>query len=316
MGISGVTKYDQYLTDLALSYPTGNLIGEIVCPIKPVTEYSDYVFQDADDAIALRNDEAEAVPANMVDFGAGDAYSYRTRRKAFSDVVRDKEANSAAKVVRWKQRVTNKLVHRLKLKHEYRVATILTDPTKITQTTDVDAVANARLDETTPTLETDIITAVTTIQSNCGAVANTIIIPFKAAVYAAKVSFIKDTLKYDYGMEYVQASFQNQVMAAVGLPPFIKGLRVVVSAGRKDNSNKGETTNPAAVWGKDILIGYVPPNVEVDDMFGILTMEYESLKVWTERQSDPRGTKIVAEWDYDIMEANLASWYLLQNVVG
>jgi len=316
MPTGGITRYDKYLTDLALAYPVGNLIGEIVCPVKSVIDYSDKVFHDADDAIVLLNDEAEAVPSNSVDCTSGDAYSYRTTRKAFSGVVRDKEASNASKVVKMEQRETNKNTHRLKLKHEYRVAAILNNPAIVTQTKDVDATANARWDETTPVLETDIILAISTIYDACGASANTIVVPFKAALHLANLAFIKNTLQHQYGMEVIQASFQRQVMELVGLPPYIKGLKVVVSSGRKDDSNKGETADTKPVWGKHCLIGYVPPSLGVDDIFGVLTMEYEPLKVWKERQTDPKGTKVVVEWDYDILKANMSTWYLLKNVIG
>jgi hypothetical protein len=105
-------------------------------------------------------------------------------------------------------------------------------------------------------------------------------------------------------------------MALVGLPPVIKGLNVVISNGRVATYNKGRTASWSNPWGKDCLIGYVPPNPQTEDMFGLATMEYEGFKVSKERVTDPNGTKIIAEWDYDLLEAKLETWYLLQNVIG
>lgn len=51
-------------------------------------------------------------------------------------------------------------------------------------------------------------------------------------------------------------------------------------------------------------------------MFGILTMEYDSRKVYKERQTDPAGTKVVVEWDYDILRAEMKCWYMLKNVLS
>jgi hypothetical protein len=45
-------------------------------------------------------------------------------------------------------------------------------------------------------------------------------------------------------------------------------------------------------------------------------MEYDPFKVTKERVTDPPGTKLLVEWDYDILEANFGCWYLLQNVIG
>lgn len=314
--MKGTVKYDNYLTNLSLAFPVGNMIGEMVCPIIDTENFSDYVFVDADDAIMQVTDDAEGVPSHGLDFAVGTPYAYRTIRRAVNAVIKDKEVKNAESVVRTEQRVTNKLTHRLRLKHEMRVQAILRSTSKVTNYKNVDATADARWDEDSPDLEADIITAVKSINDNTGVAANTIVIPFQAALYAANMSFIKDTLKYQYGMEIVTSQFQRQVMQLVGLPPVIKGLKVIIANGRVATYNKGKTASVGNPWGKDCLIGYVPPNPGIDDMFGLLTMEYDGFKISKERVTDPNGTKILCEWDYDILEANLATWYLLQNVIG
>lgn len=316
MSTKGVVRYDQYLTNLALSYPVGNLIGMQLAPAVGVEHFSDKIFVDADDAIAQMNDDAEAVPSNKVDFAIGDPYSYRTKRRALSSVITDKEARNAVTPVKLQQRETNKLTHRLKLKHEMRVSAILRDVTKVTQYTDIDSITNAQWDDDSPDVEGTILTSVKAIYDACGAIANTIVIPFQAALYLANMSFIKDTLKYQYGMNIVTSQFQGQVQRLVGLPPVIKGLNVVISNGRVNDANKGQANSVANTWGKDVLIGYVPSNPQAEEMFGILTMEYDPMKVYTEKQTDPNGTKVLTEWDYDILEAKLECWYLLQNVIA
>ena len=318
MSTSGTLRYDGYLSNVALSYPTGSLIGTQVAPLIPADNFSDYLFVDADDAIEQMNDYAEDTAANEVDFTTGDAYSYRSFRYALSGTISDKKLKNASKskVVRLEQRETNKLVHRLRLKHEVRVAAIMKNTAKVTNFTNVNSVVNACLNETAPTLEADIVTAVNSIYNKTGAKANTIVIPFEAATYAAKIAFIKDIVKYIHGLEYVQGKLPGAVHALVGLPPFIKGLRVVIADGRKNDADKGETASKSNIWGDDILIGYVPQNSYVDDMLGIATMEHEQLRVSKERKTDPRGTRIVVEWDYDIVEANLDCWYLLQDVIA
>lgn len=316
MSHSGIAKYDNYLTKLGLAFPTGNRIGLMVAPSARAENATDNVFVDGDDAIDQMNDLAEAVPSNEVDFEIGDPYSFSATRKALNTIVKDKEAKNAEAIVRLEQRATTKLTNRLKIKHEKRVADIMTDTGKVTQTKNVDDSANARWDESTPVLEADIIIAVKAIQASSGSMANSIVIPFAAALYAADMDFIKNTLQYQFGMEVVTANFQNQVMALVGLPPFIKGLKVIISSGRINNANKGQTKSVENPWGKDCLIGYIPPSMGVDIQVGIATMEYEKLRVFKERMTDPMGTKIIVDWDYDILEADLTNWYLLQNVIG
>jgi len=316
MSTSGQMRYDDYLTNVGLAYPTGNLIAGQLAPVIPADNYSDYVFVDGDDAINQVNDMAEEVPSNEVDFSIGTPYSYRTTRKALSSIITDKKLRNASKtkVVRLEMRETNKLVHRLKMKHEIRIATVLNDATKVTQTAALSG--TARWDSTAADLEASIITAAKTINDATGLKPNTIVMPFAAALYAAKMDFIADTLQYQYGMQVVTAEFQRQVMNLVGLPPVIKGLNLVISDGRKNDANDGQTASVVPIWDKNCLIRYVPPSTGVDTMMGLATMEFDSLKISKEKKVDPRGIKVLAEWDYDILEADLNCWYLLTSVIS
>ncbi len=316
MSLRGTTKDTKFLTNIAQTYPVGTLIGKMVAPIKSVATYADSVFTDADDAINLSNDLAENAPSNGVDFAVGTAYSYRTKRYAMHTTILDKTIANEADIVKSKIRETKKLTHRLLLRHEKRISDILRDSSLVTQYAALSGTDRWDNASYAANWETKLITAVKTIKSSCGCSANTMIVPFDAALYLANMSFVKDSLKYQYGMEVVQASFQNQAMALCGLPPFIKGLRVIIADGRYNNANEGATASKGNVWGKDVLIGYVPQGTEIEDTYGVLTMEYDPMKVYEERQTDPMGTKIITEWDYDILQADLTTWYLYTDVIS
>lgn len=316
MSLKGTTRKDQFLTNIAQTYPVGSLIGKMVAPIRPVDSYADTLFADADDAINLSNDLAENAPSNGVNFEVGDGYSYRTTRKALHTVILDKTVNNEDAVVRSKIRETKKLTHRLLLKHEYRVATILTDSSKITNYATLSGTDQWDNASFASTWEAKMITAIKTIHSNCGQKPNVIVVPFEAALYLAKMSFISSTLAYQYGMNVVQADFQGQAMQLVGLPPMIKGLRVIVADARYNNANEGETASKGNVWGKNCLIGYVPAMNQMEDTFGLITTEYEPFQVYEERLTNPKGTKIITEWDYDLLEADLSTWYLYESVIS
>jgi len=315
--MKGTLRHDQYLTDLSLAYPKGKLIGEIVAPVVPVNFFSNKIFVDSDDAINQVQDFAEGSSSQRVDFEAGTPYSYRTTRKALHDVVLAKEALNSDIAIRLKQQITEKLTHRLLLKHELRVASILTDTTKIANI-NLASTGHNQLNETggSEEFEKDIVIAVKSIFDNTGATANMIVIPFHAALHVANLSFVKESLKYQYGMEILTGELQRQAMAVVGLPPVIKGLRVVIASGRVNTNAKGQTKSVSNPWGNNIIIGHVPENPGLDSMFGVLTMEYESRKVIVENVTDPAGEKIIVEWDYDILEADLNNFYLLTNVIA
>lgn len=312
MAISGTTRKDQFLTNLALTYPTGNLIGTMVAPVKSGVRAADSVYVDADDGINLTNDEADVTPANRISFEAGTPYSYKTTRKALEDVILDKTERNEEAIVNSRVRITKKLTNALKLKHEYRTAAILTSTSKVTNyaaLSGTDRFDNALYANNFCT--TKIVTAINSIRSNTGCVANTIVIPFEAAAYLANDTFIQN-IKYTQPLDLIQ---QSGILAQCGLPPYIKGLKVIVADGRMNNANKGETASKSNVWGKNVLIGYVPGN-DMEDTFGIMTMEYEPFAVFQERQTNPKGTKIIVEWDYALLEADLACWYLYQTVIS
>lgn len=316
MATSGTTRKDQFLTNLALTYPTGSMIGTMVAPVRAGVRSADSVFTDADDAIKLVNDEADVTPANRINFDVGTAYSYKTTRKAIESVILDKTVANEEAVVRSKIRETRKLVNILKMKHEYRLATVLTDAAKVTNylalstTTQFD---NASYDNAFFTSR--LTTAIASIRSNTGQKANTIVIPFEVALYVANDTFIRNTLQYQYGMNIVQSDFQGQAMQLIGLPPYIKGLKVIIADGRMNNANEGETASKSNVWGKNILVGYVPGN-DLEDTFGVMTMEYAPFSIYEERLTNPKATKVIAEWDYAILEADLTCWYLFQTAIS
>jgi hypothetical protein len=317
MSLSGTTRKDRFLTNIAQTYPTGSLIGSIAAPIRPVARYADTVFADADDVINLVNDVAENAPSNGINFQVGSGYSYRTTRKALDTTILDKTVRNEEDIVNSKIRETKKLTHRLRLKHEYRVAAILTSSSKVTQyaaLSSTDRWDNASYANNFLTKK--IVTAVGQIHSACGCQANTLIVPFEAALYLAQDTAIRTTLGYQYGMQVVSAGFQGQAMRLVGLPPVIGGLNVVVADARYNNANEGETASKANIWGKNCLIGYVPPMNSVEDTYGVVTMEYEPFSVYEERMTNPRGSKIITEWDYDILEADLTTWYLFTDVIS
>ena len=316
MSTSGATRKDQFLTNLALTYPTGSMIGTMLAPVKSGVRSADSVFVDADDAIKLVNDEADVTPSNRINFDVGSPYSYKTTRKAIDNVILDKTIRNEESIVKSKIRETKKLQNILRLKHEYRTAAILTSVSKVTNYTTLATTTqfdNASYDNAFFT--TRLNTAIASVRSNTGQKANTIMIPFEVALYVANDTFIRNTLQYQYGKEVVTADFQGQAMQLIGLPSYIKGLKVVIGDGRMNNANEGETASKGNTWGKNVLVGYVPGN-DIEDTFGILTMEYEPFSVYEERKTNPRGTKIIVDWDYALLEADLTCWYLFAAAIS
>jgi hypothetical protein len=315
MSTKGVTKKDAFLSNVAVTYPTGSLVATELAPILPVMRYADTIFKDADDAIEYRNDVAEGTPANRVDFQVGTGVSYKTTRKALSSFILDKTVNNEEDIVKSEIRETNKLTHRLKLAHERRVADILTSTSKITNYTTL--TTTGQWDDsgfTNAIFKAQIKTAVEVIYDTVGCSANVVGIPFKCALALAN-SPVVDDLKYTYSLEQLMGKIQNQIHSLVGLPPALQGLRVVIMDARLNNANKGESASKGDLWGDNVIIGYVPNTSTGDDTHGLLTAEYSGFQVYKETSTNPRGREIIVEWDYDLLEAELGCYYLYTDVL-
>jgi len=289
------------------------MIGTMIAPVKSGVRSADSVFTDADDAIKLVNDVADVTPANRINFDVGTAYSYKTTRKALESVLLDKTIANEESIVKSKIRETRKLTNILRLKHEYRLASILCSTSKVTNydtLSGTEQFNNASYGNTFCT--TLLNNAIKSIRDNTGQKANTLVVPFEAAMYLANDTFIKDKFQYQYAREVVE---QSGVLSMVGLPPYIKGLKVIIADARVNNANEGQTASKGNVWSDNVLVGYVPGN-DVEDTFGVMTMEYEPFAIYEERMTNPKATKIIAEWDYAILEADLTCWYLFTDVLA
>lgn len=309
---------DALLTNLAVSYPMGNLIGTLVAPIRKVDKDGDSVFKDADDTGDISSDLADGVPSTGITFDKGDKYSYKTQRHALNTIVLDKQVRNESQIINSLKRKTMKLVRRLYNTHESTVAGIMTDTGKITQTaalTGTDRIDNASYAKTF--ISKKIPIAKKTIRASTGNVANTIVVPYDVALYWAASDELGDKAQYKWGKEWVEGNLWAKNALAVGLPAQIQGLNVIVSGSRINQANKGQTKVIEDVWGKNIWIGYLA-DMAVEDTFGVVTMEYESFKVKKTRieNDDPAGTKAIVSWDYDVMEADLKTWYLYTTVIS
>ena len=316
MSSKGVTKKDAFLSNVAVTYPTGNLVATELAPILPVQRYADTIFKDADDAIDLRNDIAEGTPANRVDFEVGTGVSYKTTRKALSSFILNKTVDNEEDIVKSEIRETRKLTHRLRLAHEKRAADILTSTSKITNYVTLETSGQWDNAEFTAKIwKAQIKTGVEAIYDTVGCSANVMAIPFKCALALAN-SPVVDDLKYTYSLEQLTGKIQNQIHSLVGLPPALQGLKVVIMDARLNDANKGETASKSDLWGDNVIIGYVPNASMGEDTHGLLTAEYSPFQVTKEVSTNPRGMEIIVEWDYSFLEAELGCYYLLKDVLG
>ena len=307
---------DLLLKNLAVTYPMGNLIGSVIAPTRSVNKDADSVYKDTDESGDTISDYAEGIPTNTVTFGMGDVYSYKTVRHGANRIVLDKGVANESKILKTLARDTIKLTRQIRNTHERSVNTIMTDSTKVTISatlTTTDQINNASYAKNFITKY--IPSAKKTIRGNTGQIPNTIVVPYEVGLYWAASGEITDQLKYAYGKEFLEGNVWAQNAFNIGLPPTIQGLRVVIAGTRLNSANKGQTKSITDIWGKDIWIGYVA-DTTYEDTFGLITMEYKPFNVMKERSTDPKGTKIIVDWDYDIMEADLNTWLRFKDVIA
>jgi hypothetical protein len=316
MSSSGTLRLNKYLTNLSLAYPYLGKIGLQVAPLMPSLEYAGSIFAHGADQFNRRTTEAESVGSHRIDFEAGTKIDFRTKRNALHSIIDDKKADNADKVAQYKVSHTENLTEILLNTHELTIAETYTDASLVTQTdalSGTDQFDNAAYAQN---FEKKMITATKTVRTGSkGFLPNTMIAPLEVALYMADMNFVKD-IKYTHPLNLIQGNIPGQIMANIVLPPVIKGLRVIIADALWNDANKGVAENLTAVWGKNILIGYVPPTLGLKSRFGLATVEYKSRRVFEERQTDPDGTKILVDWDYQLVTGDLKCWYLFTDVIS
>jgi hypothetical protein len=110
------------------------------------------------------------------------------------------------------------------------------------------------------------------VWTGSGKRANTILIPYGTALALSRHPQLTDLVKYTH----------SDLLTAGGLPPVLKGLRVVEADTMYNTEIQGQTAALSGLWSDYVWIGYVNPRMGLKDTTWGLTFS--------------RGGRIVRQW--------------------
>lgn len=243
-----VIHIDQALTNLSLAYMNEDYVAEEVLPTVTVDKRTDKYFVYGKEY--FRFTESRVRPG-----AAADEFDYtlstnpfQAERRARRHLITDDEINMADVPLMPEADSVELLAEKMMLIREYDTAAYCTSTANMTNYTAL-AGGNQWSDYANSVPLTNIKTAKASVRTLAAKKANSIVIPYETALVLADHPSIKDLIKYT----------DPNALTESGLPPFIRGLRVIEPGTIYDSALEGRTFSPAAVWGKNVIVFYRSP---------------------------------------------------------
>ncbi|MDP9266478.1 MAG: hypothetical protein M3O91_10240 [Chloroflexota bacterium] len=241
---------DQALTNVAIRYSNPEYVAERLSPIIPVGKRSGRFFVYGKEHLKVyETRRAPKSKAAEVDYTLSNS-PFFAEEHALSELVTDAESRYADPPIQPEIDATERVTDSLKLGFENDVATKLTDPAQVTQTTALSGTAQWS-DYTNSTPLTNIVTAKNAIRGSIIKPANTLLVPYEVGLTLADHPSIKDLLKYT----------DPRSITTSGLPPVVRGLQVVEALAMQNTANEGQAFTGGRVWGKNAVVLYVAPSI-------------------------------------------------------
>lgn len=184
---------DTFLSNFATAYNIEGYVADFVAPPFKVKRPSDkYAEYDKTSQRVYENKVAGRARAKEINWNVSSStYSCERYKLAFG--VEDQIAANSDNPIDLKKDATKQVKKSQALAREYRISSVVTNASVITQTVDANGDWN---NKTNGTPVADILTGMKTIYQSTGMQANRIIIPYSVAIEAIKTDEWLDYFKY------------------------------------------------------------------------------------------------------------------------
>lgn len=284
---------DAALSNLSISYAPSGFIADLVAPITTVTKESDkyYVWDRADSFRSQDDKRAPGAVAKTIDFGLS-TDSYYAEEFALRTRILWREMENADVALKLEQSKTKKLKDALLIGREKRVAALMLATGSYASGLSVTLSGTSQWSHAS--YAGDIIKEIDAgkeaVRLACGMMPNTIIIPAAVIPTMTNHSTFRDHYKYT-----------ANDLAGTGLPPVLRGLKVLVPGVQNTTSNEGAASAAVGdVWGKNIVIAYVDPT--------------DALDSFTLAKTFRKGSNEVRKYDIDAEKATYVENSILEDV--
>lgn len=303
---------DQALTTISIKYTNEEFVAPILMPEVKVQKRSDKYFVYGKENLkvveTLRRPKSEA---NEVDWTVSQD-AYFCEEHSLRDLVADAEKQIADAPLMPEIDATEFLTERVMLDEEVQVANLLTSNTNLTQYTALSGTSQWS-DYVNSTPFTTIKTAKAAVRASVLKAANTFFTPYEVALVLADHPSVKQLIQYT----------DPNALSETGLPPVIRGLRVVEGAVMQNTANEGQAASLASIWGKNAIVCYLTgaPRLKSislgyafigpDDTTGVAGW---SVRKYRDEKRKGDIIEVSKLWDNKIIAAGAG--YLIQTVIA
>jgi len=278
---------DTALTNLAVGYRNGNMIGQGLMPIVSVAKESDKYYVFGKENFKVPEDGTiRAVGADFKQWGGFKPTTgqYLCEQYGLEYLLDNRIRNNSDMPITVDKAVLMMMQDVLALDYEQRIASLLTtvanfDSTNYTTITDAanqwDAYTTVGGTDTSDPLE-DIRKGIQAVEDNCGMSPNVIAMDKKVWRFLRKHPSIVAKLGLRINLGNAEAKPQEFV-------DMVDELSTILIAGsRYDTATEGDDVSLSATWGKDVVLAYVPgAPVILQPSIGYTFEVANSVKVYT-----------------------------------
>lgn len=243
---------DQVLTNISVGWPTEGLAGAALFPSVSVRKQSDkyYVF-GREGWLPEADLRAPGTEANEISGAAVSTDTYYAQEHALQIAVTDEERENADSPLSPDRDGTNMVTSKIMLGRERTFQTLATTTTNYASG---HSVTLSGTDQWSDYANSDPIddlrTAKATIHSKIFTEPNVAIIPYQVMTKLEDHPDFLERIKYSE-----RAIFSPELLASV-----LGIQRVIVPGVGINSANLGATASLGYLWGKDVVLAYVPPS--------------------------------------------------------
>lgn len=305
---------DQPLTEISVLFANANedFAGTILLPEVTVEKRSDKYFVYGKEHLKIKDaTRRPGTEANEVDWSVS-TDSYYCEEYALRDAVPYAEIKNADAPIQPEIDSAEMLTYNLMLNEEKQIADLVTSNTNVTQYLALSGTSQWS-DYTNSTPLTNLKNAKAAVRAAALRAPNTFLVPYEVGLTLADHPSIKQLVQYT----------DSKALATTGLPPVIRGLKVIEAAVMHNSANEGQAVTLAGIWGKNALVAYVTGAPRLKSLsFGYHMVgpdEQTGAKGFATRKWDEDKRKAVMVetsklWDNKLITASAA--YLFQTAVA
>lgn len=241
---------DAALSEFAMRWtnPDGAFIAERLCKTVPVGKQSDkyYIYdknnlRNVPSSLRAEGDEPKVISHKLSN------EQYFCQDHEYADDVTIEQRENADPAIDPEQDAVEALMEVMSIDFEREVAALMTNPSNITQYT-TKSTTGQWSDPTNSDPFADIATGIQAVKDGCLRLPNTLVIPDRVILKLRQHDGYIDRIKYT-----------GNPMLSGGLVSGFEGFsNILVSQAAYVSGQEGLSDSSSDIWGKHVLIGYVP----------------------------------------------------------